>query len=66
MTGFCFNFIDSMMQPDRALGFKIDITTRLLHDTSLSDRQASILSQDGGDEFDKWSVWAMLPVRKYV
>ena len=52
------------MLMDRALGFQVDITTRLLHNISLFDRQISTSSQDGDDDFDKWSFWAMLPVRK--
>ncbi len=48
---------------DRGLGFKVDLTTKLLKNLSLLDRQVSTSSEDGDDDFEKWGLWASLPVR---
>ena len=58
------NVVGSKALADRAAGFAVDITSRLLRNLTLYDRQVSSSSQDGDDEdFDKWGFWALLPVR---
>ena len=49
---------------DRALGFRVSLTTQLLRQLSLSDRQTSISSDD--EEFEKWGYFGMLPVCPYL
>ena len=51
---------ESQKYKDRAAGFQVALTTRLLRQLSLSDRQVSIGSDD--DEYDKWGYFGMLPV----
>lgn len=46
---------------DRAEGFQLALTTHLLRQLSLTDRQLSITSQEDED-FDKWGYFALLPV----
>ena len=46
---------------DRAKGFQLALTTRLLRQMSLAERQTSVTSQDDKD-FDKWGAFALLPV----
>ncbi len=48
---------------DRAEGFQLALTSKLLRQLSLTDRQTSITDQDD-EEFDKWGYFAYLPVRK--
>lgn len=62
-----FNFIlrwhaASSNYKDRAEGFEVAITTRLLRQLSLLDRQTSVSSQDEDEDCEKWGYWALLPV----
>ncbi len=59
----CHNLLAAIQSfKDRAFGFHVDLTTRLIRQLSLTDRQNSISDQDE-DEFEKWGYFAILPVR---
>ena len=46
---------------DRAEGFKLSLTTKLLRQLSLTERQTSVSSLDDED-YDKWGYFSYLPV----
>ena len=52
---------DAIDYIDRADGFHVSVTTKLLHQLSFLDRQISTSSQDV-DDYEKWGYWAYLPV----
>ncbi|XP_064402047.1 F-box/LRR-repeat protein 4-like [Halichondria panicea] len=49
---------DSRTRVDRAEGFQVDVTARLMRQLSLADRQTSINSED--EEFEKWGYFGTL------
>lgn len=49
---------------DRAHGFQVDVTARLIRQLSLTDRQTSIDSDD--QEFEKWGYFGMISVSVYL
>ena len=53
----------SEKKTDRAHGFQIDVTARLIRQLSLTDRQTSINNED--EEFEKWGYFGMLAVRTH-
>ena len=52
---------DAIDYIDRVDGFHASVTTQLLHQLSLLDRQISTSSQDD-DDYEKWVYWAYLPM----
>ncbi len=54
------NISDSRKKVDRAEGFQVGVTARLMRQLSLTDRQTSIGSDD--EEFEKWGYFGMLSV----
>lgn len=50
------------MTRDRREGFQISLTTKLIKQLSLTDRQTSVGSEDEHDEFEKWGYFGILPV----
>jgi len=48
---------------DRAEGFQLSLTTRLLRQLSLTHRQTSITEEEDED-YQKWGYFAFLPVSK--
>lgn len=55
----CLIFTASSRYSDRAVGFKLSITNRLLGMLSLSKRQ---LSTGDEESIEKWGYFNMLPV----
>ncbi len=53
-------FVDSRTRVDRAEGFQVDVTARLMRQLSLTDRQTSINSED--EDFEKWGHFGTLSV----
>ena len=50
-----------MANRDRSEGFQVSLTTRLIKQLSLTDRQSSVSSDD--EDYDRWGYFGMLPVR---
>ena len=48
---------------DRREGFQVSLTTKLIKQLSLTDRQTSVSSEDDHDDFEKWGYFGILPVR---
>ena len=58
----CFLSIDIVEYHDRATGFKISVTNRLLKMLSLSERQISGGDNDDIEDRVKWGYFSILPV----
>ena len=64
MILFVYIFIGDNTVRDRRNGFQVSLTTKLIKQLSLTDRQSSVSSED--DDGDKWGYFGILPVRLRV
>ena len=57
---YCFISTGNKTRKDRRDGFHVSLTTKLIKQLSLTDRQASINAED--DDSEKWGYFGILPV----